>query len=287
ENASESKQIGLREIIVEEVAGCNCHTIGGQIPFTNVSFRDLTCLGKVEDGGAKVGIKLAGGDREVSSTTAEINHVTEARQIKRLDNPWRTEQAKAMHTLQESFFRFLSAEKLIEDGALGAKHLLPPRSALANAIFEAVPEPEEDVVRIKDVSSKGLLAGAAEISTRDGFVLVEILVTAKKLQIHANIEQSLERLGFNSKRCGEAGMVTGNLLKKIENTECNGGKHHFRATKAFNKIKDGSGIHGVHSCLHQGHSAAEYLRSREIYSAFHEPPKIYFTPRYDVASSTL
>src|SRR5205814_3692178 len=156
-----------------------------------------------------------------------------------------------MHAVQEDFLGFLSAEKLIEDGSIGAKHLLPTWSTLANGILEMMPEPKQDVVGIKDVTGEGLLTGAAEISAGDRFVFVDIQITAKKLQIYANVEQALKRLGFESKRGGEAEVVAGNVLEEIENAERNSGKHHFRAAKGFNEIEDGSGIHGVHSCLHQ------------------------------------
>src|SRR5437762_13108250 len=109
-----------------------------------------------------------------------------------------------MHAVQEDFLGFLSAEKLIEDGSIGAKHLLPTWSALANGILEMMPEPEQDVVGIKDVSGEGLLTAAAEISAGDRFVFVEILVAAEELQVYASIKQAPERLGFESKSGGEA-----------------------------------------------------------------------------------
>src|SRR3954451_3222377 len=111
-----------------------------------IRLSDLCCLWKVEDGGAKIGVNLAGGNSEVAGAAAKINDVMKTRQVERLDNLWRTEQAEAVHAVQENFFGFRRAEKLIEDGSIGAKHLLPPWRALANGVFEAVPEPEQDVV---------------------------------------------------------------------------------------------------------------------------------------------
>jgi hypothetical protein len=82
-----------------------------------------------------------------------------------------------------------------------------------------MPEPEQDVVGIKDVAGEGLLTGAAEISAGDRFVFVEILIAAEKLQVYASIKQALERLGFESKSGGEADVVAGNLPEEIEDTE--------------------------------------------------------------------
>src|SRR5437763_943474 len=143
-----------------------------------------------------------------------------------------------MHAVQEDFLGFLSAEKLIEDGAIGAKHLLPTWSTLANGILEMMPEPKQDVVGIKDVTGEGLLTGAAEISAGDRFVFVDIQITAKKLQIYANVEQALKRLGFESKRGGEAEEVAGTGLEESEDAERNSGKHHLRASKGCNETEE-------------------------------------------------
>ncbi len=193
EDAAQGEQVGLGELIDEEVAGDDVDAIRDRRGPDDLPGQRHG-RGQVEDRRAELGVVPAGGDRQVAGRAAQVNEPAEPAQVEGRHDLRRAHQPVAVHPHQEFALVVVRAEEAREDRAVPAERLLPAVGPLPHRVLEVGPELPERGIRIVDVAGQPRRAALAEVRRGGRRVLVLVAAALEQLQADGGVEQPGQRV---------------------------------------------------------------------------------------------
>src|SRR5205807_8644166 len=109
---------------------------------------------KIEHHRGEGRVALARGDRQMSGRAAQIDQPPKAAEVEGRYDVRRADEAKAVHAHQKLALRLLGAEKVREDRAFPAIHLLPAVRSFADGVFETLPELPHHRIAVVEVAGQ-------------------------------------------------------------------------------------------------------------------------------------